>query len=412
MICKYKNGFIAFSIIVLFPAIISAQGKEISLEEALETAYGNNKTLKVASLEYEAAKMKSKAIPSLPKTTISGLFGQMNTYRFDENLSISQDIPNPSYIKAQRELASKEAELLNSKIDIDKNEIRFSISQSWQEWLYLNEMNKTLKLEDSILTEFLKAANAKFKSGETGILGKSTAEFHKNQLKQQLIQNEMLMRSELLKINMYLGVDESFTPKGSLKKIDLSSDSSISNNPIFAYLKEQNALLNAEYQVTKTERRPDFNVGYFVQSLSGPQEVNNVQKNFNALPQFQGFGLGINVPIFGSKAYKAKLQSIEISKNANEKQIENAGWQLEKQWRQSLNEYLFWDANVRFFETEAIPNADFIINNAGKAYRSGEIEYVEYLQALRNSLDTKKAYLNAINNHNRSVITINYLMGK
>lgn len=398
-----------FSFLSLF---VRAQERQMTLEQVMEEAYKNNKTLQVTSLEHDAAKIKSKSIAVLPKTSVSGLFGQMNSYRFDENLSISQDIPNPSYIRAQRVLISKEADLLDSRMQVEKNDIKFSIAQSWYRLLYLKELNNILLNEDSILSEFLKAAEAKFKAGESGILEKSTAELHKNQLKQVLYQNEMLIRGELMKIKTYIGIDQSFVPKGSFSLLTVDNDSNIAQNPIFLHLKNRNKVLEAEYQTVKTERKPDFNVGYFVQSLSGPQDVNGIQKNFNALPQFQGIGLGVNLPFFGSKAYKAKLQSIDITKSANEKQIENISWHLEQQWKQTFNEYIFWLDNVDFYKKEAIPNSELILKNATKAYRSGEIDYVEYLQAIRNSLDTQKAYLSAINNLNQNVIMINYLSGK
>ncbi len=118
-------------ILFLFLTLPLFAQTSISLEEAINKAKENNLKLQVDKLDYQSAQFAEKAVLALPKTNINGLFGQTNSMRFDENISITQDIPNPGFIRAQKEEARQEAKLYAINSDISLREIKLGLSQSW-----------------------------------------------------------------------------------------------------------------------------------------------------------------------------------------------------------------------------------------------------------------------------------------
>ena len=414
-----KNNILNYSVVfIVFFSIqdAEAQNKKISLNQAINLAYQNNLSLKAGQLEYESAQLGSKTIIALPKTNFNVLLGQTNSKRFDENISLNQDIPNPAYIKAQRDVHLQSANLKKQELEINKHWIAFSIKQNWYQWLYLKELKKVLQQEDSLMDAFVKTASFKYQAGESKLLEKTSAEARKQQMLQSVFQTDMLMELELKKIQQQIGNAEKIEPAdqelGQLNIIELFDSSSISQHPNLLYVKQQIALTDAEQTMAKKEKLPDFNVGYFIQSLAGPQEFNGNTIYFNSLPRFQGVALGMSAPIFSLKAYKAKEQQISIKRIAQEKQVENINWQLNKELEQATAEYIFWKQNISNYIQTLIPNSTSIIYNATKGYQSGEIDYVEYLQALQTGLETRKNYLEAVNNLNQSVVKIQYLLNK
>lgn len=406
-----------FAVLLCFLLAFGADAQvKLSLPQALEKAYQNNRQLQANELEYKAAQVKQKSIVALPKTNVNALLGQMNSIRFDENISLSQDIPNPAYIRAQREAAGQEAGLVKQQMLINKQELSYNLRQSWYEWLYLRTLKQVLSREDSLLQSFATAAAAKFKAGESRLLEKTTAESRRQELLQNLVQVDMLMKVEQMKMQQYMGLPEAFEPQeDSLSQLRLEEGldiSALSNHPMLQYVRQEMALSEANMKVAAAERLPDFSAGYFVQSLSGPQEINGATRNFSAVPMFQGVSIGINLPIFGGKAYKAKQELFATQKSAQAKQSENIEWQLQQQLQQASTQYVFWEQNLNYYRQTALPNAEAIIANASKAYRSGEIEYVEYLQALQTGLGIQKSYIEAVNNLNQTLLRIGYLVGK
>ena len=95
-----------------------------------------------------------------------------------------------------------------------------------------------------------------------------------------------------------------------------------------------------------------------------------------------------------------------------QKQNDYLQTQLQSQLKQSVQQYDFWKTNVAYYEKTALPNAQSIISNATKAYQGGDIGYVEYGQALQTNLEIQKAHLEAINNLNKAVISIQFIINQ
>ena len=395
---------------------LNAQTQSISLNEVLDLAIKNNPLLQANNLDIQTAQILRGGVLALPKTNINATLGQVNSIRFDENFSISQDIPNPTLIKAKRQLAEQNVGLSQQKLAINKQELIFNIKQSWYQILYLQALNTVLQREDSLLQQFVKAASLKFKTGESNLLEKTTAETKQQQLQQNIAQINNLIAVEKLKLNQWMNNSNDFsiaeTGFSSIPLTEINDPSVINNNPLLLYAKQQLALIEAEKNVVKADVLPDFKVGYFVQSFAGTQEVDGQPKTYNALPRFQGVHLGINVPIFGKSAYKAKNDAMNLQLLVQQKQNDYLQTQLQSQLKQSVQQYDFWKTNVAYYEKTALLNAQSILNNATKAYQGGDIGYVEYGQALQTNLEIQKAHLEAINNLNKAVISIQFIINQ
>jgi cobalt-zinc-cadmium resistance protein CzcA len=59
-----------------------------------------------------------------------------------------------------------------------------------------------------------------------------------------------------------------------------------------------------------------------------------------------------------------------------------------------------------------LPNAEIIIRTAKVGFKSGDIGYIEYLQALQTATDVQLNYLQTISQINQSIININFLINK
>lgn len=396
---------------------LSAQtSRTITLPEVLDLAYQNNQGLHANTYVLQSQQALQGSAGLLPKANISALLGQTNSYRFDENLSFAQDIPNPVLLKARRELAAQRTGISQTQLNISKQELSYQIRQTWYQLQYLQALKKVLLREDSLLRVFVSGATLKLKTGESNLLEKTTAETKQQQLLQSIQQSEVLMASALLRLQQWAGSTQGFTSVESnytaLTFNEVVDTSLLRRNPLLLFAQQQIALLEAEKKVIRSEGLPDFTLGYFIQSLGGPQERGGEIRNYNAVPRFQGLQLGISLPLFSGKAYQARTQAAALQVQAQQKNQEYLQTQLQSQLRDYAAQYTFWQNNIAYYRTTALPNARSIVSNATRGYQSGDIGYVEYAQALQTNLDIQKAYLEAINNANQAVISIQYLINQ
>ena len=156
---------------------------------------------------------------------------------------------------------------------------------------------------------------------------------------------------------------------------------------------------------------PDFSVGYFNQSLIGTQTINGQDVFFDKSQRFDGFNFGLSFPItfFSSNA---KIKSLSLQEQALQKQADNSKLLLHSQLQNTLQQYNQQLQQYNIFKTSALQNATVVINTASLGFRSGDIGYIEYLQALQTASDIQLNYLQAVNQLNQTIINIDYIFNK
>ncbi len=394
----------------------NAQTPTLTLPEALDLAYKNNQLLQANAFEIQSYEAMQRAAGIFPKTEFGVQLGQFNSRRFDDNFSVSQEIPNPALLKARRNLAAQKTGVARANLQIGRQELAFQIRQSWFQTQYLMALENVLVREDSLLQQFVRAASLKFKTGESNLLEKTTAETRQQQLKQSLFQVKSLIEIEKMKLQQWLKTrgdlsipETEFSPLVFAEILDTNL---VHNNPQLQFVQNQIALAEAEKRLANAERLPDFRAGYFIQSIAGTQEVDGQVVNYNATPRFQGFQAGISIPIFGAKGYRARTEAAAVQVLAQQKHSEYLQTQLQSQLRQSAGQFVFWKNNVAYHQNTALPNAKSIVQNASRGYQSGDIGYLEYAQALQTNLEIQRSYLEAINSLNQTVVSIQFLINQ
>src|SRR5690606_14857702 len=179
---------------------VHGQESTFSLDQAIEYALKNNASTKAASYEVDSQKQLRKTSFDLPKTEVSLLYGQYNSYfDNDNNITISQSIPFTSFgsqAKLNRSLLAS-SELKRASTE---NNLIFAVKQAYYQLAYAYSLKKLLVQQDSLFEEFARAAAVRYRAGETKLLEQTTAEAQRNEAKNRLRQNEsdiIVLRTQL-----------------------------------------------------------------------------------------------------------------------------------------------------------------------------------------------------------------------
>ena len=71
-----------------------------------------------------------------------------------------------------------------------------------------------------------------------------------------------------------------------------------------------------------------------------------------------------------------------------------------------------YNNSVVYYEQQAIPEANLIIDQATRSYKAGALDYLDYILTLNRALSIKQNYLDALNNYNQTIISIDFITGK
>jgi cobalt-zinc-cadmium resistance protein CzcA len=261
-------------------------------------------------------------------------------------------------------------------------------------------LNLSEKL-DSIFQNFENVARLRFETGETNKLEMITAVSKHQEIKTVIEKNSSGYRTALLDFNKWLNSDTIFiTVEDELNiyELDIEIDTaSVSEIPILNYYRQQIELKEDNVLIEYSELLPKINLRYSKQSIEG-------------ITGFYSYEAGISIPLW-FLPQQGRIQEAEYEKeiarfNFLEKQIE-----LNSEIKNSFEKHENISSLLEYYVNQALPLAEEQFDFAEKSFLAGEINYIEYIQNIQQSIDIQFNYLDLLNRHNQSVIDLKYLTG-
>jgi len=399
---------------ILFAAIthcVVAQNEPITLAQAIKTASENNPGLKASSLEVESQRQLKKTGFDLPKANLSLLYGQYNSYRNDNNFTITQSIPFTA-LGSQASLNKALVASAQLKKAANENELIFQVKQVYYTLAFEKARGQLLAQQDSIFQGFLKSATLRHKTGEANLLEQATAETQRSEVSNQLKLNEasiIMLRSQLKMLMNIAQLPEIVDVTLAEKEFDFADSSVVDQNPLLAFMRQEVDVAGSRKKLENARFAPDLLLGYFNQTLL---DVPNLETGSlaTASDRFSGFQIGVSLPLW-FVPHQGRAKAAEYSRQAAESSFQNEKLRLESQFQQAAQQYEKAKGSLNYYKNSALPNANIILNQVQVALRNGEIGYAEYLLGVRNAINIKESFLMTLNEYNQAIIYIEFLSG-
>ena len=330
------------------------------------------------------------------------------------SVGIVQPFALPIVYKNQSNLLKQQTILIQRERNIAIFDITRQVRLAYINFQFGYEKIKLLNSLDSIYKKFKERAELRQQVGETSNLERYAAQNKFYEIQLQIKQAKIDIKSNELILQRLLNTSETLQPVDTaLAKVllDVVFDTTLNTHPQTAFYQQQLSVANAELQLEKSKRLPDFNVGYYHQFLIKGFNPAKIARNYTPYTRIGGFQIGATVPLFFG-AQRAKINAAKINTTLVQAQALSARANLQTQYLTQYNEYLKQKEGLDYYETIGLKQADEIIRISQISYKLGEIGYVEYIQNLTMAFDTKLKYLEALNLYNRAIIELNYVNGK
>jgi cobalt-zinc-cadmium resistance protein CzcA len=280
--------------------------------------------------------------------------------------------------------------------------------------LFLKAAEKLLQRQDTIFQQAVRSADLRYRTGEGTLLEKAATETQANEMRNLLRQNQADQVIAARQLQAFIVSDNAVNiAADDLQPLpfDAPWDSlSLDNNISLSYYRQEATVAQRRTQVEAAKALPEFIVGYFNQTLIGNQTVNNQDVYFGSNKRFQGFIVGVNIPLwFGP--YSARVNASRYAAKAVAANYDAFRGNLKRQFDIAHQEFVKSKNNLAYHQASASPNATLILRQSQLAYEKGEIGYAAHLLNLRQALTIQQGYLQAINQYNQTIIFIEYLTG-
>jgi heavy metal efflux system protein len=397
-----------------FNHVSAQQPVKMGIKGAIDLALSNNLSIRSSSLSVAAQKALKASAPEIGKTDLDIEYGQSNSINRDNSFSISQSIAFPSVYIHQSRLAS--ARIIESELQLEANRLETvtSVKQVYWQMVYLISRRKLLTYQDSLFSRLSRAAELRARTGETNRLEMITAKSQSMETRNQMRQIEADISILSHKMQTLLNLETPFLPADSLLTgsfYAMPDSSSINSNPGLGLARQMVNISHSEKKVAVNSILPDLRIGYFNQSIIGIQDVEGVPKTFSSGDRFTGFMAGISIPLWIAP-YTARAKAAGISEAASKTNAEYYEKTLAGDYNSLSEELRKYSSTLEYYKSQALPEAEIIIDQASKSFSAGALDYLEYVQSLSRALSIKQGYIDAANSYYQTIINIEYLTGK
>ncbi len=397
---------IAFGLVNSSSTFAQSSTKTVyTLEQAVNRATDNNGLVRSASMNVDMNKKLTGAGWDLDKTAIEYTYGQSNSFAKDNNISVSQSLQFPVVYAYKTKLARANVKSAECNLSLTKVRVAAEVKRNYMNLLFCLSRIKLLKYQDSLYSDFEHAAVLKLKTGESAMLEKIAAETRQMEIKTLL--SQATADIDIYRKMLCTLLDESNDFEVSESKLvklpfEINNDSALfKNNPEFALAQQDVNIRNYEAKVEGAKLLPDISLGYFNQS----------NKDLSATGRFTGVSAGISIPVFFGGGM-SKIQAAKINTQIAQNNSEYIGNSIKNEYMARIQEFRKFKASLDYYESFALNQSDLIADQAGKSYRSGNIDYVEYVQNIDKAIEIRENYIETLLNYNLAVISIDEICGK
>ncbi len=392
------------------PFVANAQQQEqsrdslptITLDQARNRAVENYPQIQSARLEIENQEVLKKTAWDLGNSQVftgkeeagngsDGIYTQ---------IGIQQQQIDVFGIAPRLKLQKERVALAEKALDLSIVELEREVSQAWAAVYATKNNYQVYEQLDSVFTDIERAAKLRLEVEATSKLEYLATSNQANQVKIQKEQAYRDYRSALQRLNLWFASDTLFTvpdiPTNQLDEPINDVAGSLMNHPLLNVSEQRVDVADATIQERQSQFFPQLQGQYGRQQIAGQSG-------------FYQYQFGIRVPLFFGPEL-GRVQSAKIQRDIADQYLRQNQLELHAAYQDMKEQYLKWLNSWNYYRDEALPLAQEQRNGAILAYREGAIDYVTFLQNIRDAIRIEIDAWNAFGNYLNSRYQLEYYL--
>ena len=361
------------------PALPKLQA-ESSLEDYLRFAMLNNPQVEAAYYDWRESVERITVERSLPdpKLTFEMFFADTVTSLMP---GLMTDLPGPGKLAARAGVASAESESKYFQFQSEALQAAFAVKKSYYPLHFLSEKIRVNTDTLSLLADLEKLARAQNEVGKATLQDVLRAQIEQEKLSNEVANLEDSRRLLLAQFKAALGLranqsDPPIPAKVEFVATNVSDDellkSALANNPRLKQMEAEIEMAEAGIRVARKEKIPDFTAGFETDVKAAPVVWN---------PQFS-----MTLPIWRDKI-AAEIAAAQHNKRAAEARL--TAEQIAVGVDFAEQSFMIREAGreLSLLSERLLPRARQSLEVSRAAYRSGQVDFLNVIDAERSLLD-------------------------
>lgn len=385
--------------ILLMAASLQAQ-PSISLQEAIAMAMNRYPALKASRLHTQSTLAMQRTARDFGNLELS--MGGEEIGRGNDAvttlLAARQNLDIFS-VKARWQRLQQETRVAHATTRVLEQQLQLQVSSA-----YAADQMARLRLElyrkqAELYTRFVEAARLRYDTRAASLLEYQSAQSEHRRVELNVIEAEKDVEKAHIDLSRWLSPDTLY-----------QSDTVIVDEQVATSA----AMLGAHPAIVLANEKVKL-----ASDISKEMRANSLPKLYVELGSqmigsrlgYWSWSVGVSVPV-DMGANKARRQSalVEIEKAHTE--LNDQQWRIDVHNRQLNCDYSKWQRTVEYYRKSALPLANEQRRNALLSYREGQIGYLDFIQALKTTMDVEFSYIDAYQKLLETKFNIEYYQNK
>lgn len=409
------NNIIKTTLLLLTAAVsgnISAQ--RLTLSQCQTLAAERNLSLRTADAQVERARIMHRTAWDLDKTDIGLSQDPTSGGSPDNAISISQSIEFPTVYAARRRQLRAETKVEESRRRIVATQINADIASAYWQLVYENEKLNILRSQDSLLVRYAKIARQRYDAGEARQLESLSAERLLNENAMEITATKGQIRSIQLTLRTLVGNDSDIIPADE-RLVPIAYTPSVEYNYSATaegeYANDRVVVAEKALSVARNAYAPSLSITLKNQLVITGWDPYHENRSRYEGGNFMGFEVSVGVPLFYS-ATKAKVKAARKDREIAEMERQREQNQLRNDYINAQSAYNNALLRMKYYEDKGMKTAENTASLGALEYENGEISYMEYVNAMQESIDLRFKRAAVVNEYNQTVVALQRLRGE
>lgn len=397
-------------LLALMALPLGAMGQRLTLQQCLDMAVSQNLSLQAAGKAIERAKALQGTAWDMNKTDLSLSQDPTSGGSPDNAISISQTMEFPTVYAARHGQLKAETRAEQSKSKVLAQQLRANVASTYYQMVYLQERMRIIASQDSVFQRYSDLASKRYKAGEARQLEALAAERLLQENRLELVAAQSDFATQQMQLMTLLNTDKPVTPaETNLSPINYrATDYNYATTAEGQYAQDRLTVTDKALKVAKNGYAPSLSLSLRNQLVISSWNPYDQDRSKFSGGNFMGFEVGVGIPLFYG-ATKAKVRAAQKDREIAELEMKQEESSRQKEYATCMNQYTSAFNRLKYYEKEGTKRASELARLSTLEYENGEISYIEYVNALQESIDIKMKYATVVNEYNQAVIALQRL---
>jgi len=388
------------------------------LADLLNEAERNNPQIQVAKQEWQSMRQMPSQVSTLPDP--QAVLQQLNVGSprpfagFSNSdfayigVGVSQDIPYPGKLRLRRELANKDAEVAEQKLEVMRRGVFANLKTAYFQLAFLAKQSAILNDDRELLRQMEQAAEVRYRSGMGNQQEVLQAQLEQTKLLKEITANQLEGATLQAELKQLLGrpqaapdvLTEEIAESPITKSYDELSSAANANNPQISAAQKTIDKQKVAIEIARKDFYPDFNAQFMWQRTDPTQ--------YRAYYQFT---VGARIPIYRKRKQQPELAQAQIDESRAKSEFEAQSQEVAALLRQ---QYVAAEKSaelLKIYRDGLLPQATAELQSGFAAYESNRQDFQALLASFLDVLKLDEEYWQTLSEHESALAQIEELTG-